>query len=291
MTTNSAAGVVDYALYYPVFAEMERQGMVLNLHGECPSTPHSSQSAPANAPEGGEATSEGREATTILNAEEQFLPTLVDLHRRFPKLRIVLEHCTTAAAVAAVEACGPTVAGTITAHHLHITIDDWAGNPHNYCKPVAKLPSDRVALLHAATSGNPKFFFGSDSAPHPRQAKGGDGTGKVAAGVFTAPYTTQLVLDALEAAVTSGILPEERITTDVVVGFLSIFGRRFYDVESNRERVMWIWQGGEGGEGGDTIRRELRTDTGELAVVPFRAGERTWRVMWEQHARAGIVFL
>jgi dihydroorotase len=99
VTTNSSAGVVDYEQFYPVFAEMERQGMILNLHGEVPS----------------------QGDVTVLSAEERFLPTLVQLHEKFPKLRIILEHCTTAAAVEAVKKCGPTVAGTSKSYLLGST--------------------------------------------------------------------------------------------------------------------------------------------------------------------------
>ena len=108
VTTNSAAGVSSYDEFLDVFAEMERVGLVLNIHGEVPS---------------------GRDkSTTVLNAESKFLPTLKLLHEKFPKLRIVLEHCTTRDAVEAVRACGDTVAGTITAHHLYLTVDDWASD-------------------------------------------------------------------------------------------------------------------------------------------------------------------
>ena len=152
------------------------------------------------------------------HAEATFLPTLLDLHRRFPKLRIVLEHCTTADAVEAVKQCGPTVAATITAHHLFLTIDQWADNPHCFCKPVAKLPSDRAALLEAATSGDPKFFLGTDSAPHPKSAKIGSKTGRTAAGVFTQPYAMQYVATAFE----------RMNKLDKLQGFACDFGRTFY---------------------------------------------------------------
>jgi len=83
------------------------------------------------------------------------------------------------------------VVAIISAHHLHLIVDDWAGHPMNYCKPVAKTFADRTtALPHAASSGNPKFFFGSDSAPHPITSK--RGKDKIAAGVFTQPYATQI---------------------------------------------------------------------------------------------------
>ena len=181
VTTHSDHGVMDYAAFYPVFAEMERQDLVLNLHGELPPT--------------------AGQDITVLNAEEAFLPTLLDLHRRFPKLRIILEHCTTAAALAAVRSCGPNVAATITSHHLFLIVDDWAGNPHNFCKPVAKNPSDRRALLQTVVSGDPKFFFGTDSAPHPAETKRGD---RSAAGVFTQPHAVGYVIDALEQGVEMG---------------------------------------------------------------------------------------
>lgn len=89
----------------------------------------------------------------MLNAEEKFLPHLKALHQVFPKLRIVLEHATTRAAVEAVKALGSTVACTITAHHLAMTVDDWAGQSWNYCKPVAKYPSDREALRDVILEG------------------------------------------------------------------------------------------------------------------------------------------
>lgn len=98
LTTNSESGVTDYEEFYPVFAAMEEEGLVLNIHGEC--------------------ASDAKKNITIMNAESSFLPTLKTIHEKFPKLKIVLEHCTTADAVTAVEACGETVVGTITAHHL-----------------------------------------------------------------------------------------------------------------------------------------------------------------------------
>lgn len=248
VTTNSASGVVDYSLFYPVFAEMERQNMILNLHGEAP-------------PSGD---------VTVLSAEERFLPILSQLHERFPKLRIILEHCTTAAAIEAVQKCGPTVAGTITAHHLSIIIDSWAGDPFCFCKPVAKTPADRDALLRAAVSGNPKIFFGSDSAPHPAASKrGGD---KVAAGVFTQPYTTQVVIDAFDQACQNGVLKEEDITPEIVEGFMSKFGRAFYGLEEEQKEFISLEKKGE------KIANILQSD--KLDVVPFRRDQETWSVTW-----------
>lgn len=107
--------------------------MVLNLHGEVPSD------ASTN--------------TCVLNAEPTFLPHLRKLHARFPRLRIVLEHATTRAAVECVKTLGDTVACTITAHHLALTVDDWAGQSWNFCKPVAKYPDDRQALRDVIKEG------------------------------------------------------------------------------------------------------------------------------------------
>jgi dihydroorotase len=105
MIQNSSSGVLDYETFYPVFAEMEKQNMVLNLHGEVPSTPsHAPSSSSSSKEEGKE-----QQAITILNAEQSFLPTLLSLHNKFPNLRIILEHCSTAAALSAVRSCGPTV--------------------------------------------------------------------------------------------------------------------------------------------------------------------------------------
>lgn len=248
VTTNSSSGVVDYSLFYPVFAEMERQDMVLNLHGEVPSTGD----------------------VTVLSAEERFVPILAQLHARFPRLRIILEHCTTAAAVEAVRSCGPTVAGTITAHHLSIIIDSWAGDPFCFCKPVAKTPADRDALLRAAVSGDPKFFFGSDSAPHPAASKrGGD---KIAAGVFTQPYTTQVVLDSFEQACENGVLNEADITPEIVEGFMSKFGRAFYGLEEEKKEFITLQKKG------DKIADILQSE--KLDVVPFRRGQQSWSVSW-----------
>ncbi|KAF1986809.1 Dihydroorotase [Aulographum hederae CBS 113979] len=266
VTTNSSSGVVDYTSFYPIFEAMQEQDLILNLHGEVPS----------------------KGDVTVLSAEERFLPTLFEIHQKFPRLRIVLEHCTTAAAVEAVKKCGPAVVGTITAHHLSIIVDDWvssdmvrifyirltssqAGDPYCFCKPVAKTPADRDALLRAAVSGNPKIFFGSDSAPHPATSKrGGD---KIAAGVFTQPYATQTVLDALEQACKSGVLRIEEITQEILEGFLSAFGRAFYRAENPRESITLKKQH-------DQIIDVLASASGDIEVVPFRRGQKTWSLTW-----------
>lgn len=251
VTTHSDDGVMSYEAFYPVFEEMQRQDMVLNLHGELP-------------PSAGD-------DITVLNAEEAFLPTLLDLHRRFPKLRIILEHCTSAAAIEAVKSCGDTVAATITAHHMFLTVDDWAGDPHCFCKPVAKNPSDRRALLKTAISGNPKFFLGTDSAPHPAISKRGD---KVAAGVFTQPHAVGLVINALELGVELGVLDVEDVTKAKLEGFLSSFGRSFYRVSDEKNERITL------GRGSQSISNILRNESGSVEVVPFRRGKMTWETKW-----------
>lgn len=133
VTTNSESGIESYEIYYPIFQAMEEEGMVLNLHGEIPS--------------------DSSKDICVMNAEERFLPQLEKIHKAFPKLKIVLEHATTKAAVDTVKRLGDTVACSITVHHLQLIVDDWAGQPHHFCKPVAKYPHDREALREVVSSG------------------------------------------------------------------------------------------------------------------------------------------
>ncbi|KAJ2776718.1 dihydroorotase [Coemansia javaensis] len=243
VTTNSEWGVGDLQAYHPTFAAMQAADMVLCLHGECPS--------------------DAARNVCILNAEERFLDTLRDLHRAFPRLRIVLEHATTRAAVECVKALGDTVACTITAHHLFITVDDWAGQPHHFCKPVAKFPADRAALREVVASGHPRFFLGSDSAPHPRAAKQGE---RPAAGVFTTPILIPLVASLFDAL---GCL-------DRLEAFVSTNGRRFYRLPP-----------ADPADGSITLTRAAAAKlqipaayaAGPDTVVPFMAGsELAWSI-------------
>jgi dihydroorotase len=143
---------------------------------------------------------------------------LEKLHRDFPKLKIVLEHATTKAAVSTVSKLGPSVGCTITLHHLVLTVDDWAGCGYAYCKPVAKYPSDREALREIIKDGNKKFFLGSDSAPHPKNKKEG---AVCAAGVFTGAYLLPSVLHVFE----------EFGALDKVESFCCRNGREFFGSE------------------------------------------------------------
>ncbi|KAM0095994.1 dihydroorotase [Aspergillus fumigatus] len=255
VTTNSAAGVRDYDEFFPVFAEMEKHDMVLNLHGEVPGSPGS--------------------GITDMNAEEKFLPTLTMLNEKFPKLRIILEHCSTEAALEAVRSCSSTVAATITAHHLYLTHHS-CENPLAFCKPLPKTSKDRDALLRAVCSGDPKFFFGSDSAPHPRLAKqgGAEGTAKPPAGVFTQPCVVQYVLLALEEGVERGVIANEDITPEKLANFLSGYGRRFYKLPEATERIVLERKG-------EVIPESVKSEDGSVEVALSRGGEKVFSLTWK----------
>ncbi|MEB3321266.1 MAG: dihydroorotase [Synechococcaceae cyanobacterium] len=242
-TTNAAAGVTDPERLTPVLAKMERIGMPLLVHGEVTDT-----------------------AIDIFDREAVFIERhLVPLVRRHPGLKVVLEHITTAEAADFVRAAGPRVAATITPHHLHINRNAmFRGGlrPDFYCLPVAKRERHRLALRKAAVSGDPGFFLGTDSAPHPRHAKE---SACGCAGIFNAPFAIESYAEAFEQ---EGAL-------DRLEAFASVFGPRFYDLPAN--------------EGSLTLVREPHTvppllhrnDAGGEAIdlVPFHAGEVLhWRV-------------
>lgn len=160
VTTNSEGGIESYDVYYPIFEAMQEVEMVLNLHGEIPTDIANVRIISS------------REAlhidfgiswqnTCVLNSENKFLPHLKSLHKLFPRLRIVLEHATTREAVETVKALGPTVGCTITAHHLVLIVDDWAGQSLHYCKPVAKFPDDRKALREIIAEGKSLCLIGT----------------------------------------------------------------------------------------------------------------------------------
>lgn len=227
VTTNSESGVEDLQAYNETFAAMEAAGIALLIHGEVPSSDELD--------------------ICVLNAEERFLPELEKLHARFPKLRIVLEHATTAAAIECVKKLGNTVAATITAHHLDLTIDDWAGKNHNFCKPVAKYPHDRDALRQVVGEGHPKFFLGSDSAPHPRSAKE---AACGCAGVFTTPLLLPYLADCFDRL---GCL-------DKLADFTSTFGHNFHNLPAPNKTI--------------TLQKQNQiVPESYSSVVPYRTGE------------------
>jgi len=159
-TTNSEAGVKAIDAVEPTFKMMEEMGIPLMVHGETHGF--------------------------VMDREKEFLESYEYLAKKFPKLQITMEHITTADAVALMDRY-ENLRATVTLQHLIITLDDVAGgmlNPHLFCKPIAKRPEDREALLQAALAANPSLMFGSDSAPHPLSKKECCGC---AAGVFTSP--------------------------------------------------------------------------------------------------------
>jgi dihydroorotase len=236
-TTGSAHGVTDIANIYSVLERMQAIDMPLLIHGEV--TDH-------------EVDIFDREAVFI----ERILTKVV---RDFPQLRIVFEHITTKDAVDFVRDSGPNIAATITPQHLHINRNAmFAGGirPHAYCLPVAKREFHRLALREAAVSGNPKYFLGTDSAPHSLSAKE---SACGCAGIFNAPF-------ALESY---ALVFEEEGALDRLEGFASIHGPNFYKLPLN--------------EGTVTLRKMATPvpeslDCEGTPVSPFHAGEEIgWR--------------
>lgn len=204
-TTNSDAGVTDLRHCRPALAEMERRGLPLLVHGE------------VTDPE-----------IDLFDREAVFIDrVLAPLLRDFPGLRVVMEHITTADAAAFVGESGGNVAATITAHHLiynRNAIFQGGVRPHWYCLPVLKRETHRQALVAAATSGSPKFFLGTDSAPHAKRAKE---AACGCAGCYTAHAALELYAAAFEAA---GAL-------DRLEGFASHFGPDWYRLPRNKSRI------------------------------------------------------
>ena len=231
-TTNSDSGVTDMRLLYPVLTRMEKIGMVLCVHGE------------SMDPD-----------VDVFDREHIFIIRVLDkLVHDFPRLRVVFEHITTAEAVAFIEGKS-RVAATITPQHLHLNRNAlFAGGlrPHAYCLPVAKREKHRLAVRKAAVSGSPKFFLGTDSAPHSRSAKE---SACGCAGIFNAPY-------ALESY--AAVFDEEN-ALDRFESFASDHGANFYGLPPN--------------EGKETLERVEHVVPDEVAgMVPFHAGETLgWR--------------
>src|SRR5450759_106304 len=231
-TTNSDAGVTDIRKTYPALAEMQRCGMPLLVHGEA--------TDPA-------IDVFDREAVFI---ERVMLPLLKDLSN----LRVVFEHITTKEAAEFVTEAPANIAATLTPQHLLYNRNAMlAGGirPHFYCLPILKRESHREALVKAATSGNPKFFLGTDSAPHARHTKE-HACG--CAGCYSAPAAIELYAEAFEAA---GAL-------DKLEAFASFYGADYYGLPRNTETI--------------TLRREewqvpASVGFGEHRLVPLRAGE------------------
>jgi len=237
-TTLSDAGVTRISRCFHTLEKMEEQGLPLLVHGEVTDA---------------EVDVFDREAVFI----EEVLGPLLE---RFPGLKVVLEHVTTRDAVQFVEVTGPNVAATITAHHLLLNrnaLFQGGLRPHHYCLPVLKREADREALVEAATSGNPKFFLGTDSAPHARGAKE---AACGCAGIYTAHAALELYVVAFEEAGALARLED----------FACRFGARFYGLPPNAgsvtlERRDW------------TVPESL--PFGAERLVPLRAGETLpWKI-------------
>jgi dihydroorotase len=238
-TTNSDAGVTDLRRTWPTLEAMQREGVLLLIHGE------------VTDPE-----------VDVFDREAVFIERVLEpLRRDFPALRIVLEHITTREAVQYVQGASSHLAATITAHHLlynRNAIFTGGIRPHYYCLPVLKREVHRRALLAAATSGDPRFFLGTDSAPHPAHLKE---HALGCAGCYTAPTALALYAEAFEAA---GAL-------DRLEAFASFHGPDFYGLPRNTEHIR--------------LRREDWTvpdayPYGDAQLKPLRAGETLhWRVL------------
>ncbi|GGD88776.1 dihydroorotase [Tsuneonella deserti] len=237
-TTNSAHGVSDIARLDPVFAAMEESGLVLCVHGEVTDP---------------EIDIFDREAVFI----ERHLERIV---RRFPRLRVVLEHVTTEEGVAFVQGSGNNVAGTITPQHLHLNRNAMlvgGMRPHAYCLPVAKREKHRLALRKAATSGSGEFFLGTDSAPH---ARGDKESACGCAGIFNAPFALESYLQVFEDEDALGNFES----------FASLDGAAFYGLTANESSVTLVRE--------DHVVPEV-IDACGTPVVPFHAGETLrWRL-------------
>jgi dihydroorotase len=238
-TTNSDAGVTDLGKCAATLARMEVVGLPLLVHGEVTDP-----------------------AVDVFDREAVFIETvLAPLLRDFPGLKLVLEHITTSDGVDFVKAQGANVAGTLTAHHLLLNRNAmFAGGmrPHHYCLPVLKRETHRQALVAAAVSGSPKFFLGTDSAPHGRSTKE---AACGCAGCYTAYAGIELYAEAFEAA---GAL-------DRLEGFASHFGADYYGLPRNAETI--------------TLAKDAWAVPAALAfvdndtLVPLRAGETVaWRL-------------
>ena len=236
-TTNSGSGVTALDRAYPALAAMEKSGLVLSVHGEVTDA-----------------------AVDVFDRERTFVDgSLARIVRDFPALKVVVEHITTREAADFVRAAPANVAATITPQHLLYSRNAMLVGgirPHLYCLPILKRETHRQALVAAATSGDPKFFLGTDSAPHARHTKE-HACG--CAGCYSAPAALELYAEAFDAA----------NALDKLEGFASCFGADFYGLPRHTDRV--------------TLTRDAWALPAEYAfgadtIVPLRAGE---EVRWK----------
>jgi dihydroorotase len=237
-TTNSHSGVTDVRHIARALERMEKIGMVLCVHGEVTDP-----------------------AIDIFDREAVFLErVLTPVLRDFPALRVVLEHITTQDSADFVRDAGPNLAATITPQHLHLNrnaLFDGGLRPHAYCLPVVKREKHRLAVRAAATSGNPKYFLGTDSAPHLREAKE---SGCGCAGIWNAPHALESYLSVFD----------EEGALDRFEAFASEHGPRFYGLALNDSRIVLERAATEVPE---------RIAAAGSSLTPFHAGQTLgWRL-------------
>lgn len=237
-TTNSDSGVTAIEKCFPVLEAMAKAGMPLLVHGEVTDA-----------------------AVDIYDRERVFIDrTLAPLVERFPGLKVVMEHITTREAAQFVMAAPPRIAATITAHHLLMSRNAmFAGGvrPHLYCLPILKRELHREALMAAAVSGNPRFFLGTDSAPHARHTKENDCG---CAGMYTAHAGIELYAEAFAAA----------NALDRLEGFASFFGADYYGLPRNTEKITLV---------NEAWTVPASVAFGSDTLVPLRAGATVgWKI-------------
>ena len=237
-TTNSDTGVTNIKNVYPIIEKMAELGVPLLVHGEVTES-----------------------HIDIFDREKVFIDTILDpLIDRYPELKVILEHITTKDSVEFVESQGSTVAATITIHHLLYNRNDMLVGgikPHLYCLPVLKRNIHQASLIRAALEGNPKFFLGTDSAPHARAEKE---TSCGCAGVFSAPAAIELYTQFFA----------EHNKLSKLEGFASFFGADFYGQPRNKEKITLEYK---------PWRMPEQYQLGDLSTVPIMAGETVnWRL-------------
>ncbi len=239
-TTNSDSGVTDLSNCVKALAAMEKLGVPLLVHAEVTDSD-----------------------VDVFDRERVFIErNMIPLLKKFPALKLVFEHITTKDAADFVTEAPSNVAATITAHHLLMNRNDmFKGGiqPHHYCLPILKREEHRVALVKAATSGNPKFFLGTDSAPHAKHTKE---AACGCAGMYTAHTAIELYAEAFEAANALAKLE----------GFASFYGADFYGLPRNAEQITLVKEDW-------TVPESLPFDGADV-LVPLRAGQMVyWKLM------------
>lgn len=238
VTTNSQSGVSEFSQIYPVLASLEENDLPLLIHAESPDI-----------------------AMDIFEREQAFLENIMpDFIKRFPKLRMIIEHVSSEFGINWVISAPNTIAATITPHHLLLNRNDVLSSgikPHHYCLPIVKTLNDQEALINAAISGNPKFFLGTDSAPHAKSQKE---SGCGPAGIFMGNAALSLYIE----------LFEKRNALDKFESFASFHGADFYGLPRNTDSITLIKK---------PWKVPLEFPFGNDVVVPLFAGkELQWQI-------------